>query len=215
MTRPPRGRRLPRPLAVLTGIAVVAGLALTGVGAWELFSPGGEPARAATERRDVARSDSPPPMPPAAAPHSVAIPAIGFRTDVGALATGSAPALNPPEAGRAYWLSDYGLPGEGANNTVYLVGHTSADGRAVFDPLVDRAEQQSTVLPGDEVTLDTDTGTVTYEVIAVERHNRQRLSELESVWTNAPGRLVLITCFFERSTDEISDNLVVFARALG
>ncbi|GAA1322808.1 class F sortase [Leucobacter albus] len=201
-----------RPLAALTGIAVIAGVTLLGFGGWQLANP--TPNDAPTsERRAVAPSEVAP-LPPAAVPHALTIPALGFQSEVFEFQTGGAPELNPPDAERAYWLSDYGLPGAGSDNTVYLIGHTSADGRAVFDPLVDREAQHSRVLPGDEIWLETATGTVVYETIAVERHERQRLADVDNVWTTAPGRLVLVTCFFEASTDTVSDNLVVFARAL-
>ncbi|MBL3698289.1 class F sortase [Leucobacter luti] len=193
-----------------TALTVVGGLALVGFGAWQLLAPPAPPTGA--ERRAVPRiSDELPPA-AAAAPSGVAVPAIGFVADVLPLAVGSAAVLDPPTADEAYWLSDYGMPGSGTDNTVFLIGHTSADARAVFDPLVDRARQDTTLMPGDEILLATETGTVAYEVIGSERHEKTRLAELENVWESDPGRLVLITCLFQADRDLAPDNVVVFAR---
>lgn len=204
---PRRARR--QALIAATTMIVAAGLVLIGASVWQLLTPSEAPT---TERRVVAAASD---LPNAAAaqPLSVQIPAIGFDAKVREFSADGAPSLVPPDAEHIYWLEEYGLPGTGSDNTVYLIGHTSADGRAVFDPLVDRAAQQSTVLPGDEIRVENESGLVSYEVVAVERHNRQNLAEIENVWANVPGRLVLITCFFEAQSDTVSDNLVVFARA--
>jgi hypothetical protein len=214
-SRPTRARRGARGLAVaLTVGAVAAGAALIGVGAWSLASGGDAPAVGAVERRAVEPLGGRLLAPPAAAPHGVRIPAIGFSAEVDPLAVGAETVLDPPTAETAYWLSDYGLAGRGAENTVYVIGHASADGRAVFDPLVDRAAGRGTVMPGDEILVDTANGTAVYEVVSVERHDKTALADLANVWTSAPERLVLITCFFT-AAGEAPDNMVVFARLNG
>lgn len=200
-------------LIAAVAVTLLAGAALIGVGIW---GGGGEaPTAAATSaRRSVESVGGQLDAPAASTPHAVRIPAIDFAADIKPYAVEDRTTLYPPSAEEVFWLSDYGLVGEGAENTAYLIGHTSADGRAVFDPLVDRAAGTSTVLPGDELLVDTETGTAVYEVIAVELHARTALAEVADVWTRAPGRLVLVTCFFDEQ-GRVSDNLVMFARLTG
>lgn len=198
-------------LAGVTALAVAGGVALVGLGAWRLAAP---PAHATAERVAVEHVGAELPEVPAAPPSELSIPAIGFAAPVAPLAIGAASVLDPPTAEDVFWLTDFGAPGAGSDNTVFLIGHTSADGRAVFDPLVDRAAGTTTALPGDEVLVETAGGTVAYEIVATERHDKTALAELASVWENVPGRLVIITCLFQADRDLAPDNIVVFARAV-
>ncbi len=212
----PSRRRLARRAATAAVCIIIAtGIVLIGAGIWSLASGDGDTAAdGTTERRTVDLLGGQLLAPAAAEPLEVRIPAIDFSATIDPLTVESETVLDPPTAETAYWLSDYGLVGEGAGNTTYLIGHTSADGRAVFDPLVDRAAGESTVMPGDELLVDTANGTAVYEVVAVERHDKTALADLEDVWTSSPGRLVLITCFFT-AAGEAPDNMVVFARLNG
>lgn len=200
--------------AAIAVVAVITltGAALVGTGIWS--SVQGETDQNASERRAVEPLGGQRLAPTAAPPLSIRIPALDFSAPIEPLATDSETTLDPPTAEDAYWLSDYGLAGEGAENTFYLIGHTSADGRAVFDPLVDRGAGEVTVMPGDEILVDTSNGTAVYEIIATERHDKTALADLENVWTNAPGRLVIITCFFG-ADGTAPDNMVLFARLNG
>lgn len=209
-----RRAALGRVLLGATLLAVAAGLVLVGVGAWQLFGAGG-PEPTGAERRSVEQVGEPIEAASASRPTAVSIPVIGFSAAIEPMGVGDSEVLDPPTADDVFWLEDYGLPGTGSQNTVYLVGHASADGRAVFDPLVDRAEQKTTVLPGDEVVVATEKGEVPYEVVSTERHDRTALADLEDVWTGEPGRLVLITCFFAPDRDVAPDNMVLFARQTG
>ena len=208
--RPGKGRAT---LVGITALAVVAGLGLVGVGAWQLLAPA--PEQTGAERRtvqQVGRSIDPA---EAGRPSRIEIPVLGFEAAVDAMSVGDAAVLDPPAADRVFWLDDYGMPGVGSDNTVYLIGHTSADGRAVFDPLVDRAAQRPTALPGDEIIVTTEHGRVPYEIVSTQRHDKTALADLEDVWEPKAGRLVLITCFFAAAGDTAPDNMVLFARETG
>lgn len=202
-----------RLLLGLTVAAIVAGVVLLGVGGWQLLASQA-PEQTGAERRSVEAVGHQIESAPASPPTSVAIPAIDFVAPVDSMAVGASAVLDPPTREDVFWLDDYGVPGAGSDNTVYLIGHTSTDGSAVFDPLVNRAEQRPTVLPGDEVIVATEEGSVPYEIVATERHDRAALSDLEEVWTGEPGRLVLITCFFASDQDVASDNMVLFAEQM-
>lgn len=212
-SRPRRSARrvLIAALSVVTALAVAGGVGLVGLGAWRLVAPA---APAAAERHTVERrAPALAPVAPAE-PSRVTIPALSFDAPVTGLPIGDATVLDPPAADEVFWLSDFGLPGAGTDNTVFLIGHTSADGRAVFDPLINRAERTTMALPGDEVLIDTANGTVAYEIIATERHDKTALATVANVWENVPGRLVIITCLFQADRDVAPDNVVVFAQAV-
>lgn len=203
---------LRRLATVATALAIGAGLTLLGVGVWQLFFTGTGEEYTGAERRSVEHIAHEIDAAPASRPTSVTIPAIDYVAPVAPMEVGEETILDPPTADEIFWLEDFSLPGTGSENTVYLIGHTSTSGFAVFDPLVNRAEQKTTVLPGDEIIVATEQGSVPYEVVATERHDQTALSDLEDVWTNEPGRLVLITCFFAAESDIASDNMVLFAR---
>ncbi|UOQ59877.1 class F sortase [Leucobacter rhizosphaerae] len=204
-------RRIRRIAAWVTGAVIVGGLALVGVGVWQVLAPGTATA-SGPERRVVERVAEQLPAAPAAPPTRLEIPALDFEAPVATMSSEGQSILNPPTASDAYWLSDFGKPGVGTDNTVYVIGHASADQRAVFDPLVDRAAGRSSVLPGDEIIVRTETGAVVYEVVSTERREQSALAEWELLWSNVPGRLVLITCLFDATGSTVSDNVVVFAR---
>lgn len=194
----------------ITAVLVVAGLVLIGGSIWSMFAT--TPAPAPPERVDAARmAESAAPV-PAAPPTRLEIPAIEFDATVRGMSVGDDAVIYPPTFDEAFWLEDFGQPGADAANTVYLVGHSSADGRAVFDPLIDRQRQRSSLEVGDEIVVTTENGAVVYLVQAVRYHAKTALPEVADVWAPSPGRLVLITCAYDGSNATASDNLVVFAR---
>ncbi|GAB3598224.1 class F sortase [Microbacterium tumbae] len=203
-------RRRFRAGAVLTTGIAVAGLALVGVGLWQSQTPAPAvppPQRVVTTNE----ADLAEPI-PASAPHTLRIPVIGFEADVLPLSLDGSSVVYPPTKGDSYWLDEYGLPGADSQGTVYLAGHSSADGTSVFDPLVDRAEGGSTLEVGDEILLDTENGTVVYLVQALERHPKTELADVADLWTSSPGRLVLLTCYYVDGASSAPDNFVVYAR---
>ena len=209
-----QGKRAVRPFTAiligLTALLIAAGLGLVVVGAFSLFAPEPPPGTGA-ERLTTVEPTPEAVTPDAARPVELSIASIGFTAPIEAMSVGSDHDLFPPGFTQAFWLEDYGLPGAGSTNTVYLIGHTSSNESAVFDPLVNRAEQRSTVLVGDEIVVTTENGDVVYEVTSTERHPRTALGSLEKVWQSEPGQLVLVTCLFDADHNVVSDNIVLFA----
>jgi len=158
------------------------------------------------------RSPTPSPTGPVApaSPSRVEVASVGLAVDVLPV-TPDGGELDPPTLSEAYWIEPYGTPGTGADNTVYLAGHSFDRGEAAFNPLFDRATQQSRVAPGDEVVLTTDQGRLTYEVDSAQRYPKDELADVAEVWRIVPDRLVLITCFQRNDGGASKDNLVVYA----
>jgi hypothetical protein len=81
--------------------------------------------------------------------------------------------LVPPLTPDAYWLTNYGGPGNGSKDTTYIVGH-SWDGKdAPFNRLSNEA------LVGTEFTLTTAAGKLTYVVDSVITHDKDTLKDLQ------------------------------------
>jgi hypothetical protein len=66
---------------------------------------------------------------------------------------------------------------------------------------------------GDVVEVQSPSGTVDYTVTGTARYDKDALPDAADVWTIAPGRLVLITCFVDDDGRTTDDNFVVFAES--
>ncbi|GEN80792.1 class F sortase [Actinotalea fermentans] len=198
---------------VAVGAAVGAVLLLTAPDD-DVVAP---PAPAPSVTRSAPPSPTPSPTPsflPAfvamAVPERVEIPAVDLDLAVLPISPVGG-RINPPTVEEAYWIQDYGLPGSDADNTVYLVGHSSLRMPAAFNPLLDVEHQDAVLQPGDEVRVTTAGGVLRYEVTGWTRYDKDGLPTADEVWAIAPGTLQIITCFQEDGREFADDNLVVTA----
>lgn len=145
------------------------------------------------------------PGPAAARPTGLSFPAAGIDMTVLPLTPSDADlasqTLVPPLTTDAYWLTSYGVPGAGSNNTTYIAGHSWDGQDAPFNRLSDES------LVGSEFTLKTETGDLTYVVDSVTTHDKDTLKDSE-IWNIVPNRVVLISCYTE---DPWGKNVVVTA----
>ncbi|QCO99021.1 sortase [Arthrobacter sp. 24S4-2] len=143
--------------------------------------------------------------PAASPPQRVTYPAAGMDVVVNPLAPDSADAdshsIEPPETMDAYWLTPFGTPGAGSTNTTYVIGHSWIGLDAPFNHL------SSAAAAGDEITVTTATGTMTYRVDSVTTYTKATLKD-SPIWAVAPNRLVLISCYTE---DPWGKNVAVVA----
>ncbi|BAS10076.1 hypothetical protein AHiyo4_34980 [Arthrobacter sp. Hiyo4] len=107
----------------------------------------------------------------------------------------------PPSTLDAYWLTPYGSPGPGSTNTTYIIGHSWEDRSSAFNNLSDQARQ------GDQLSLITAEGTLTYTVTAITTENKDTLKN-SRIWAKAPGRLVLVSCY---TVDLWGQNIIIEA----
>lgn len=110
-------------------------------------------------------------------------------------------AIVPPLTEDGYWLASYGQPGQGSTNTTYLTGHSWEDTESPFN----RLSTQTSV--GDTITLETETGSLTYVVDSITTHNKETLKNSD-IWNIVPDRLVIISCYTE---DLWGKNVIVTA----
>lgn len=209
-------------MALLAAVALVLALLATGAVALPGTAddaPGAAVAVGTTDPVTAPDATATAVAPSTAGPSRVRLPSLGLDAGVQPISAASGE-LDPPGFADAYWISEYGRPDAAspdpaaADNTVYLVGHSARRGTAVFDPLVDRASQGSTVAAGDEVVVTTPGGDLTYVVDAVDgvhHYPKGELAAAEAVWAVVPGRLVLITCLQRADGRPSTDNLVVTA----
>jgi sortase (surface protein transpeptidase) len=107
----------------------------------------------------------------------------------------------PPETMDGYWLTPFGVPGVGSENTTYVIGHSWEGLDAPFNHL------SSAAAPGQEFTVATETGVLRYAVDSVTTYSKSTLKD-SPVWDAVPNRLVLISCYTE---DPWGKNVVVVA----
>ncbi len=207
-----RRRWLALPLVAALGLAIAASVlplepAATSPAASPSLTAVATPTPAATPPAPTAPTT--PPVqdrgPAASAPIGFSFPAAGIHMGVLPLTPSetdiASQTLVPPLTIDAYWLTSYGIPGDGSVNTTYIAGH-SWDGRdAPFNRLSDES------LVGKEFSLTTGTGTMTFVVDSVTTHDKDTLKDSD-IWNVVPNRVVLISCYTE---DPWGKNVVVTA----
>ncbi|MET3949883.1 class F sortase [Arthrobacter sp. UYEF36] len=143
--------------------------------------------------------------PAASVPHRITYPEAGMDVVVHPLEPGSGAAesrsIVPPETMDGYWLTPFGTPGVGSDNTTYVIGHSWEGLDAPFNRL------SSDAAPGDEFTVATGTGVLRYAVESVTTYTKSTLKD-SPVWDAVPNRVVLISCYTE---DPWGKNVVVVA----
>lgn len=107
----------------------------------------------------------------------------------------------PPTTMDGYWLTPFGTPGHGSNNTTYVVGHSWEGRDAPFNHL------SSAASIGDEFDVVTSNGTIHYRVDSVTTYLKATLKD-SPIWEMVPNRVVLISCYTE---DPWGKNVVVTA----
>jgi hypothetical protein len=143
--------------------------------------------------------------PAASRPQRITYPAAGMDVVVHPLdpensATDSR-SIVPPETMDGYWLTPFGAPGVGSENTTYVIGHSWEGLDAPFNHL------STAAAPGQELTVATETGVLRYAVDSVTTYTKSTLKD-SPVWEAVPNRLVLISCHTE---DPWGKNVVVVA----
>jgi hypothetical protein len=106
----------------------------------------------------------------------------------------------------ARWESR-GSPGSPGTDTVFVAGRVDGSGSA-FDNL-------PRLRPGAEVSIRTDSGTLTYTVTSATLKTEAGLAGDPVVTAHAPGRLVLVGIRYDGSGNRQSRALVVTARLTG
>jgi sortase (surface protein transpeptidase) len=139
------------------------------------------------------------------------VPSVGVDVPVLPL-TPSDGVIDPPTMVDSYWIEPYGEPGGQADNTVYIAGHSWTKGAAAFNPLMP-GDHGRGVSTGDVVEVQSPGGTVDYTITGTARYDKDALPDATDVWTVAPGRLVLITCFVDDDGRTTDDNFIVFAES--
>lgn len=209
-------RKVPR--LAIGAVVVVLFLALVVFGV-QLFAGAGQSptATAPTAPASSSASETPSPapktstpapvavLPPASPPRALIIESADINVPVLPLTPSEADlasqSLVPPETLDGYWLTNYGTPGEGSENTVYITGHSWEGRESPFNRL------SSEVEVGDSVKLTTEEGEIEYVVDSITTHNKDTLKDSD-IWNIVPNRLVLISCYTE---DLWGKNVIVTA----
>ncbi|WP_160665008.1 class F sortase [Pseudarthrobacter sp. ATCC 49987] len=196
------------PRDILLLVACVLGLAT----AWLFYAASGpgnvQPAygqEVAAAKSLVASSGPPATVSPSSVPQRITYPAAGMDVVVHPLEPQGGDAesrsILPPGTMDGYWLTPFGTPGVGSENTTYVIGHSWEGLDAPFNHL------SSAAVPGDILTVATEAGVLRYAVESVTTYTKSTLKD-SPVWDAVPNRLVLISCYTE---DPWGKNVVVVA----
>lgn len=143
--------------------------------------------------------------PVASVPQRITYPAAGMDVVVHPLepqgGDTESRSIVPPETMDGYWLTPFGTPGVGSENTTYVIGHSWEGLDAPFNHL------SSAAVPGDILAVATEAGVLRYAVESVTTYTKSTLKD-SPVWDAVPNRLVLISCYTE---DPWGKNVVVVA----
>lgn len=113
----------------------------------------------------------------------------------------AAQSIVPPLTEDAYWLTSFGSPGSGSEDTTYLTGHSWEGKDAPFNRL------STDVEVGDSIQLTTETGVLDYVIDSIITLDKDTLKDSE-IWDIVPNRLVVISCYTE---DIWGKNVVITA----
>ena len=167
--------------------------------------PATTPAAASVEPTDPVSSEPGSSQPAAAPPVRLAIDAADIDVAILQLTPSeeerATQSIVPPFTDDGYWLSSYGTPGDGSTNTTYIAGHSWEGREAPFNRL------STLAAPGDTITLDTITGTLTYVIDTITTHDKETL-KTSDIWDVIPNQLVIISCYTE---DLWGKNVVITA----
>ncbi|ALU40420.1 hypothetical protein AS188_12380 [Kocuria flava] len=148
-------------------------------------------------------------VPQAAPPVRLSIDEVGFDTDVLPYSPSeeelAEDALVPPQTYSGYFLTRYGMPGEGSANTTYVAGHSWDRIQLPFNRLSDPS------LVGMRLEVETLDGTLDYVVDSVATYDKDELAGSQ-IWRIVPNRVVLISCY---TRDAVEKNVVVVASPAG
>ncbi|MDO5676939.1 MAG: hypothetical protein Q4G35_05470 [Propionibacteriaceae bacterium] len=139
------------------------------------------------------------PPPPPAAPTDVRtfeIPSAAYSSEVGTMEIANSGVINPPDFEHTWWIKDRGvIPSSQATDTTYLACHTHSRKSAAVVPC--NKVTLENVPIGSQVTVVTDTETLTYTVIQARKVPRTQFEHDADIWDINPGRLVWISCYLE------------------
>ena len=146
-----------------------------------------------------------PVLPEASAPQRIVYPKAAMDAAVHPLAPDSSAVesqtIVPPETKDGYWLTPFGVPGNGSANTTYVIGHSWEGQDAPFNHL------SSAAAVGDEFDVVTSSGTIRYRVDSVTTYLKATLKD-SPIWDMVPSRLIRNSCYTE---DPWGKNVVVSA----
>jgi hypothetical protein len=136
------------------------------------------------------------------------VPAVGLEVPLEPLSAEDGE-INPPGFSSAYWIANMGVPlSQSAEGTVFVVMHSvRGGGVAPGNYLTDIQAGTSTVPEGSTI----DVAGVSYRVTGWRTIPKGGLATDSEVWSDTPGRLVVITCLEYPDGSPSTDNMVITA----
>lgn len=149
---------------------------------------------------------------PQVAGRTLRVPSTGLTVPLGELNEVDG-VIDPPGFSSAYLVRNYGAdPGHAASGTVFVVMH-SCRGGAVCpgNYLIDVGAGTASLKAGADVYV----AGLHYRVTGSEKVYKPDVHANTRIWTNTPGRLVLLTCLQVPEQTQSVDNMVITAQLVG
>jgi hypothetical protein len=201
---------------VLGVVAVIASALIVGggVGLWTTLNAPHAGSAVDMRGRTVTLDPGETPI-PSASSHAVEdtgsrliVPSVHLDVPLGGLDAVDGQ-ITPPGFTSAYQVRNFGVsPADGASGTVFIVMHSLRNGGVgPGNYITDVARQRSKLAPGAVI----EAAGQRYTVTGSELVSKDQLAESADVWSNTPGRLLLITCLENADGSPSTQNLVIDA----
>jgi hypothetical protein len=117
--------------------------------------------------------------------------------------------VDPPQWDTAVWVEQASFPTAPGTGTVYVYGHACHHHTCPFTAIQHHTDGY-TVHLGDQITVTTATGVLTYQVCAVGSSPKSGSLQVPDCGQHVARDIVLVTCEYE-SGDTSLDNIAVVA----
>lgn len=115
--------------------------------------------------------------------------------------------MNPPNFTSVFWIRNRGVSiDNAAQGTVYMVAHAVYGGKAPGNLL--QQNQQVSLNPGDIIKVNDKV----YKYVETQIIPKTEIGDHDDLWTDDPGRLILVTCQVRAEGGIAVNNMVIIAQ---
>ncbi|MDR2931035.1 MAG: class F sortase [Propionibacteriaceae bacterium] len=134
------------------------------------------------------------------------VPVINLNVPVGSVNEVNG-VMNPPSFTSVFWIRNRGVSlADAAQGTVYMVTHAIAGGSAPGNFL--QTDGHVALNPGDVIMVNDKE----YRFESAQSIPKTEIADHAELWTDDPGRLILITCVVRPEGGIAINNLVIIAK---
>lgn len=136
------------------------------------------------------------------------VPSVGLNVPLGSLNEVDG-TITPPGFTSAYLVRNLGATlANASQGTLFIAMHSvRGGGTGPGNYLINVAAGTASINPGTTI----DVGPRTYQVTGSRVESKKQVPRDDGIWSNVPGRLIVLTCLQTPAQTESTENLVVTA----